>query len=109
MSLTPIAAKSLPPIPYFDKLAHTGFYLLLQGLFSLALFFEKRSGTHTLVWSSAFFHIFYGTVIEVIQANLVPGRFGEWQDGLANTLGVLIGVLLSFELIKHLNQENEKN
>ena len=64
---------------------------------------------HTLVWSSAFFHIFYGTVIEVIQANLVPGRFGEWQDGLANTLGVLIGVLLSFELIKHLNQENEKN
>jgi VanZ family protein len=109
LSLTPIAAKSLPPIPYFDKLAHTGFYLLLQGLFSLALFFENRSGTRTLVWGSAFFHIFYGTVIEVIQANLVPGRFGEWQDGLVNTLGVLIGVLLSFKLMKRFNKENEKN
>ena len=48
-------------------------------------------------------------VIEVIQANLVPGRFGEWQDGLANTLGVLIGVLLSFKLMKRFNKENEKN
>jgi len=39
----------------------------------------------------------------------VPGRFGEWQDGLANTLGVLIGVLLSFKLMKRFNKENEKN
>ncbi|MDA1144864.1 MAG: VanZ family protein [Bacteroidetes bacterium] len=109
LSFTPIAAKSLPPIPYFDKLAHTGFYLLLQGLFSLALFFEKQASFQKLVGTSAFFHIFYGTVIEAIQACFVPGRFGEWQDGLANTLGVLIGVLLSFELMKRFNKENEKN
>ena len=75
----------------------------------MALFFEKSGSFHKIVWGSALFHIFYGTVIEVIQARLVPGRYGEWQDGLANALGVLIALLLSFELMKRLNQENQKN
>ncbi len=109
LSLTPITATSLPSIPYLDKLAHIGFYALLQGLFSLALFFEKRNSFHKIVWASALFHVIYGTVIEIIQKNLVPGRYGEWQDGLANVFGVLIAVLLSFEFMKRLNQENQKN
>ena len=109
LSLTPIASTSLPPIPYFDKLAHIGFYALLQGLFFFALFFEKRASFHKIVWGSAFFHVFYGTVIEAVQESLVPCRYGEWQDGLANAIGVLIAVLLSFELMKRLNQENQKN
>jgi VanZ family protein len=109
LSLTPIAVTSLPSIPYLDKLAHIGFYAFLQGLFFLALFFEKKDSFHKIVWGSALFHVFYGMIIEVIQASLVPGRYGEWQDGLANALGVLIAVLLSFELMKRLNQENQIN
>jgi VanZ family protein len=81
----------------------------LQGLFFLALFFEKKNSFHKIVWGSALFHVFYGTIIEIIQESIVPGRYGEWQDGLANALGVLIAVLLSFELLKRLNQENQKN
>jgi hypothetical protein len=37
----------------------------------LALFFEKRASFQKLVGTSAFFHIFYGTVIEAIQACFV--------------------------------------
>ena len=111
LSLSPIEATSLGKIPYFDKAAHTGFYLLLQGSFGLAYgaLLKNRTGYRKALWRSALVHVIYGIVIEVIQETLVQGRFGEWQDGLANTLGVCLGSWLCFYLFERFILENEKN
>ena len=41
----------------------------------------------------------YGVMIEVIQL-VIPGRFFEWQDMLANTLGAIVGYLLFLLIYK---------
>jgi len=98
LSLTPLQADALPTIPFVDKFAHAGFYFLLGFSFYFAwymqplLFHKKRA----LLLFGMVFHIVYGTVIEGIQAYAIPGRFGEWEDALANALGVLGASLLSY-------------
>ncbi|MCW1952709.1 MAG: VanZ family protein [Flavobacteriia bacterium] len=96
--MTPLQADALAVIPYFDKFAHAGFYFLLSFSFYFSwwlrpLLFKKQR--HLFLFGRGF-HILYGTVIEVLQAYVIPGRFGEWEDALANTLGVLIASLVSF-------------
>jgi len=98
LSLTPISAEKLPQIPFFDKIAHLGFYFLVTFLFFLSWsrFSFFFSGTKRVLIGGVLFHVFYGMIIEIIQAYLIPGRYGEWEDALANTLGVLAAAFLFY-------------
>ena len=51
----------------------------------------------TLVFT-ALISIGYGMLMEVLQYFVVPGRYGESLDVLANTIGVLITVVLILTL-----------
>lgn len=42
----------------------------------------------------------YSIAIELIQEHLVPGRDGSIEDSLANAAGVIVGWLLSVQVIK---------
>jgi len=83
-------------IPYFDKLAHLGFYFVASLLFITAL--DKTSlvsikTTNKILWT-LLIHLFLGGVIEVIQEYYVSGRSGEFADFLANASGISIAILL---------------
>ena len=96
LSLRPNLKGPEIQIPYFDKLAHLGFYFVASLLFLTAL--DKTSlvsikTTNKILWT-LLIHLFLGGVIEVIQEYYVSGRSGEFADFLANASGISIAILL---------------
>ena len=86
LSLNPIAA---PPAGVGDKYSHLLTYLVLGGWFSLLA--VNRSW---LLWTVAGV-IAFGMAMEGLQA-MTAYRHAEWGDVLANSAGVLLGVLVYF-------------
>ena len=76
---------------YADKLCHFGAYLWLSAL----PFFGFGRGKQAL--AGALLMIPLGIVLECIQA-FVPGRFFSGADMLANSLGVLLGILATLKV-----------
>lgn len=72
--------------PHFDKLEH-GFAFLLMSLWFGALF--RLHHLYVLLVLSAF-----GAVTEIMQATLTYVRGGEVMDWVADTFGVVLGLLL---------------
>lgn len=83
----------LPSIPQIDKLLHCGGYSLLGVLFYRAYRsrWPKASGW-TMANSSLLSGSFYGMTDEIHQY-FVPGRSADPWDWLADTVGVMLGVL----------------
>lgn len=82
-------------VPEIDKLVHFSFYfvaLLLGGLW-----IEKSNNLNrkppVSIKALGFILFFYGIIIEVLQSILPTGRSAEVLDGLANTFGILTGIL----------------
>lgn len=48
----------------------------------------------------------YGLLLELIQYTFFPNRYFEWQDALANVIGVLIGGML-FAMVKRWLKTNQ--
>lgn len=88
LSLYPL--NNLPDVPGTDKTHHFIAYAILA--FPAAL---RKSGRWIYI---IIFFIFYGGLIELIQPYV--NRYGEWLDMLANTSGVLLGVILAL-LVNH--------
>lgn len=87
LSLAPLKAQG-PQIPHVDKAVHLLAYFLLMAWFGqLAL--DPRLRTR---WALAF--IALGAVLELLQG-WGGLRQAEWQDALANALGVVLGAWLS--------------
>lgn len=86
-----MSADDLPPIDIsgFDKVEHfLGYAALSAG--AVMLFARRRTQARVALGIIAF-----GIGIEFAQAGLTPDRMGDVADVLANTLGVLAGLLLS--------------
>lgn len=87
-SLTPL--KELPPVPGSDKTHHFIAYAALIFPAALRKFdYWLLVGLFFMCWSGA---------IELIQPYV--NRYGEMQDMIANTTGLLCGVILAI-LIRH--------
>ena len=96
MILTSIPGDKMPEIELWnwDKLAHCAVYFVLAFLLFRYLFFV-RAFTIANAWK-------LGIVIGVIYAGIdelhqmpIPNRLGTWQDFLADSLGVCIGVYIA--------------
>ncbi len=72
-----------------DKLAHLIIYLLLSSWFSLIV---SRA---TMLWRVLFGLIAYGLLMEFLQG-LTDYRSLEFADAVANSIGVIIGLLFHF-------------
>lgn len=102
---TLIAALSLvnigntPGVPKFfdgfDKVVHFCFYLGFSVLLAQA-FLEAFSDLrkNTLRFWVVGYGVFYGGLMELAQMWLTTFRQADWNDFLANTIGVLVGVLI---------------
>lgn len=84
LSLSPL--PQLPGIPGTDKTHHLIAYAAL--MFPVAL----RKTKYWFLIALAF--VTYSGLIELIQPYV--NRYGEWLDLLANTAGIVIGVVLGF-------------
>ena len=89
-----------PKINNVDKVEHAIGYFILT--FSWLLSFYKKTNLKTVIALSC---VFYGIIIEVLQSKLTSYRTGDYLDVIANSVGVLLALLL-FNLFfkkKHVN------
>lgn len=90
MYLSITSAPPLPDVdvPYFDKLGHFLAYFVLMGWFAQIYHVKKMR----VIFALAF--IFMGLAMEFIQS-FDPARMAEFADMVANTLGVVIALLIT--------------
>ena len=82
-------------IPYGDKVVHFTFYFVAAVLGSL-FFIETKEVKSVLIKNLkilALSLIFFGIIIEVIQEGMTINRSGDMFDALANSLGVIFGII----------------
>ena len=91
----------LDPITYIDKIAH----LCMYGGLELTIWFEYlRSHTKIklgkiVIWA-VIAPIVLGGLMEIAQMYLTSKRSGEWADFAADSIGVILGVLVGFTLLR---------
>jgi VanZ family protein len=87
LSLLP--PKSIEKIGEHDKINHFISYSVLSLNFGLVV---KKFRTHLFCLPIL---VLYGLLLEYFQG-FVPGRQPSWLDALANSMGVLFGLILMF-------------
>ena len=82
-------------IPQGDKVVHFIFYFVAAVLGSLFII-ETKEVKSVLIKNLkllALLLIFFGIIIEVIQEGMTINRSGDVFDALANSLGVILGII----------------
>ena len=101
---TTIPTSSLPSVAVSDKIKHFGAFFGLSVLLSLTLmyqskvlFFKKYFVVSAIVISSI-----YGMLDEIHQS-FIPGRYSEFLDWVADSVGAAAGAYIVFYLLKKFN------
>ena len=105
---TSLPIDRMPIIGLSDKLNHLVAYFGLAILLNLTLIYQRKS---RLFFDKAslvtiIICLFYGVVDELHQI-LIPGRFADTYDWIADSLGTLIGVLVLNFMINQLKYQPE--
>lgn len=85
-------------IPHLDKAVHFTFYFAAAvfGFMSLKEINSKRKIGKKQLMGLFFLLTFYGIIIEVLQSVATDTRSGDPMDFLANTTGVIFGLLILY-------------
>lgn len=91
----------LEHVPFIDKWTH----LVMYGGFCLVIWFEYLRRHKTLCWRRLVIWALVAPVlmsgaVELAQAYCTANRSGEWLDLVANSLGVLVGNLLGYFVLR---------
>jgi len=99
LSIVPVPDFGFPKFQLFkiDKLVHFIMYFSLTILWCLASENLYRSNFKLLL-----FAIFFGFVLEIFQHILPFGRYFDIGDLLANSLGVIFGIIILYYIKKKL-------
>ena len=105
---TTLPAERLPSIGFTDKINHFIAYFVLAVLVNLTLIYQRKSRFlfERATVATIVICLFYGAVDELHQM-LVPGRFAETWDWVADAVGVILGVLLVSFLVNKLRYRLE--
>ena len=92
---------SIKFIPFLDKILHLSAYIVLTLLWSkyLVLAYPKVS-LNKILTVLVILLIIYGIIIEVLQSKLTISRISEFNDVVANFLGIVFGVIIFKYTIK---------
>jgi len=99
LSLAIVSLINLKEIPDIgvsnsDKIFHCLAYLVLTILWVNTFFLKYNVKKSTALIYSSVFSIVFGIVIEVLQESVTQVRSSDFYDALANTVGVLIAVIV---------------
>ena len=99
LSLIPVPDLGFPKFQLFeiDKLVHFVMYFSLTILWCLASENFYKSNFKLLL-----FTIFFGIALEIFQHILPFGRYFDLADLLANSLGVIFGIIILYYIKKKL-------
>ena len=105
---TTLPAQRLPSVGFTDKVNHFIAYFVLAVLVNLTLIYQRKSRFlfEKATVATIVICLFYGAVDELHQM-LVPGRFAETLDWVADALGAFVGVLFVYFLINRLKYRLE--
>jgi len=109
--LSSIPSADLPDFSFwrlisFDKFAHACMYGMLSFLLMKACYRQYSSWfiRYNAIKFTAIAGIVYGGLIEIYQELLLPDRYGDWLDLIANIIGTFLGIfifrLIFFEYIR---------
>ncbi|RXG29431.1 VanZ family protein [Leeuwenhoekiella palythoae] len=100
-----IAFVCLMPMPHIsdapkdsDKIVHLLAYTFFVGLWFLFFYCLKQKKDNFLpaLIKSCILAFIYGIIIEILQGELTTSRSADFNDVLANSIGIVIGILLVF-------------
>jgi len=96
-----ISSSKVPSIGLSDKGIHFLFYTIFAFLLALPLRINTKRAYSCVTTSVIvlFTGFSLGVLIEIVQHFHVVGRFGEYLDVLANTIGLVVGLILC-EILK---------
>ena len=91
-----LSSSKVPSIAVSDKGIHFFFYAIFAFLLYFPVYRTKKIafsflGTAVIIVLIGFI---FGALIELVQDRYIVGRFGEWLDLVANSLGLLVGALV---------------
>lgn len=89
LSLVKINFRQPINISFLDKVEHAIAYFVLAFSWLIALGKSKKNVFIIIVSC-----LLYGIVIEVLQAEITSYRTAEYLDALANTIGVVLALLI---------------
>ncbi len=107
--LRDVSPLHLPKIPYFDKVAHCGLYLVLSAVICFELYRQRYTFSDKIMWAFGLcFPILYGGLMELLQEYYFPPRTGDWSDWIADIIGVFVAFFLCKKLLpKYVKPENQ--
>lgn len=85
-------------VAFSDKWGHSFAYFTLSLCWLLTFF--RQSKKKYLIVGLCFI---YGIIIEVLQTTITNHRTGDFLDILANTIGILFGLIVFNQIIKKFN------
>ncbi|PTX63843.1 VanZ like protein [Kordia periserrulae] len=94
LSLVELKGPQALHFSYADKLMHGIIYFLVTivWFFAFSKGITRDSLQKNAIKASAILAFVYGIIIEILQETLVTNRQGDWQDALANTIGIILAV-----------------
>ena len=96
--LLPFSGSTKIAIPYLDKIIHGIIYAIFFIVWLLYILKAKRE-IKGAYWVVSIVLFIYGIIIEVLQGSFVANRTQDYWDVVANTIGILVGIVL-FYIIK---------
>lgn len=107
LSLFSFPSNNLDQIPNSDKWIH----LVMYGIMSVLsfLFFNAPPKTKNLkLWQPFLLPFFYGMIIEILQELPLVNRQSDVMDVVANSVGIILGLILSVITLKKELQKKTK-
>ena len=102
LSLMKIPAHNLG-VTHLDKLQHCFAYFVLS-ISWLLVFYKKKKKLLVIICC-----ILLGVIIEILQNRLTSYRTGDYYDVIANSFGVLLGLLVFNKLGKEIEVKKRKD
>jgi VanZ family protein len=109
VALSLLPPQDLPKVQLFkgaDKVIHLMMYLIFSILTCWTLKTEKH---WYAIWLIIPVTIGWGILMEYIQLEMKMGRSFSWSDVMANTLGVLIGIIIYLSAMMYYQRKHPKN
>ena len=102
ISLVPIPHLSLPEFKLFelDKFIHLSIYFVMSIFWMRLQSFENSY----FPWRNLLVVFLIASLTEFLQGALPVGRYSDWADFIANSVGILLGIIaysLYISKIKH--------
>jgi len=104
---TSLPSKDMPNIKLNDKIEHLLAYFILGILFNLSILFQdkiKILKDNAFISSIVLLMIY--AILDELHQIFIPGRDSSFIDWSADTIGIILGVLTTYLLVKKITKIN---